>query len=92
MNYHINVSQQPDGSLAPNMMGEGVAVVSMNPDRTVIITFAGMNQAVVNLDETGTRALNYTLFNPAADIAVQTSVENLIRHIVTLNHSTPSLH
>jgi hypothetical protein len=96
MNYQINVSQQPDGSLAPNHLGEGVATVNVNNDptqpKTAIITFFGFNQAVVNFDETGTQVLNYTLLNPAADFTTQRSVENLIRYITSVPQLPVSLH
>ena len=92
MNVQINVAQQPDGSLAPSPFGEGVAIVTMNDDRTAIIMFAGMNQAVVNFDDTGTQPLNYTLFNPMADLSTQLTVENLIRHISSMAQLPAVLH
>jgi len=85
MQIQISVAQQLDGSLAPMPLGDGTAIVTMNDDptqpKTAIIMFAGLNQAVVNFDETGTQVLNYTLLNPMADIITQQTVENLIPHI-----------
>lgn len=85
MQIQINVTQQLDGSLMPMPLGEGCAIVTLNDDptqpRTAIITFSGLNQAVVNFDETGTQVLNYTLLNPMADVIIQQTVENLIPHI-----------
>lgn len=96
MNLQISVAQQPDGSLVPNPFGEGVAIVNMTDDptqpKTAIIMFAGLNQAVVNFDDTGRQVINYTLFNPAADIATQVTVENLIHHISSLQQHAALLH
>lgn len=91
MNIEINVSQQPDGSLAPNPFGEGIAIVTINGDGTAVIMFAGSNQALVNFDETMTQVLNYTLFNPAADMVTQITVENIINHMRVVAQA-PLLH
>lgn len=86
---NIPVAQQPDGSIAPHDMGPGLAVVNFTNDpgqpRTAIIAFFGFNQAVVNFDETGRAALNYTMLNPGATLQIQNSVVAIINHLTQLH-------
>lgn len=86
----IPVAQMADGSLIPHPGGMGMANANIQQEpghpKTAIIAFAGMNQAVVNFDETGLRIINYTILNPGATLQVQNTVENIIKHLTQPTH------
>lgn len=85
----IAVAEQADGSIAPNPMGPGVAIVNIQQEpghpKTAIIAFFGSNQAVVNFDDSGRSAINYTMLNPGATAQVQQSVMNIINYLTQVH-------
>lgn len=85
----IPVAEQPDGSIAFNQFGPGQAFVNIQQEpghpKTAIIAFFGSNQAVVNFDDSGRSAINYTMLNPGATVQVQQSVLNLINYLTQLH-------
>lgn len=85
-NVQIPISQQADGSIIPNPMGQGFATVLYNTDatgvKTAIIAFAGQNQALVTFDDFGRQVVSYTPFNQM----MSPSIENIIRHINQMVH------
>ena len=89
MNMNIPVAQAPDGTLFPCVDGNGTATVMYSQDETgariAIISFMGVNQALVTFDESNNQAISYMLYNPAPDLATAKSVENIIRAITQLH-------
>jgi hypothetical protein len=85
----IPVAEQADGSIAPNPMGPGFASVNIQQEpghpKTAIIAFFGSNQALVNFDDSGRSAINYTMLNPGATVQVQQSVMNIINYLTQLH-------
>jgi hypothetical protein len=80
----IPIMQNLDGSYSPHMQGMGVAIVTYNYDvtgKTAIISFAGVNQAVVTFDETGTTVVSYHMLNLMATASDMASVENIARYL-----------
>ena len=86
----VPVAEQPDGSIAFNPMGAGFAAINIQQEpghpKTAIIAFFGSNQAVVNFDDSGRSAINYTLLNPGATFQVQQSVMNIINYLTQQPH------
>jgi len=82
----IPIVQNLDGSYTPSDQGLGFAVVTYNYDisgKTAIINFAGVNQAVVTFDETGTMVVSYHMLNMMASAQDMASVENISRYLAT---------
>jgi hypothetical protein len=86
----IPVAEQPDGSIAFNPSGVGLASANIQQEpghpKTAILAFAGSNQAVVQFDDSGRSAINYTILNPGATYQVQQSVVNLINYLTQQPH------
>lgn len=85
----IPVAEQPDGSIAFHPMGVGIVNVNIQQEvghpKTAIIAFAGSNQALVNFDDSGCSAINYTILNPGATAEVQQSVMNIINYLTQVH-------
>lgn len=88
----IPIMQNLDGSYSPNVAGMGFALVTYNYDisgKTAIINFAGINQAVLTFDETGTSVVSYHMLNQYATAQDMATVENIARY---LGSATATLH
>ena len=79
----------PDGSLAVNPGGAVPILIvvshSIETGKIAVITFGGYSQAVVTFDETGSRPINYTLYNPMPDMALESSVQRIVDHYATMH-------
>jgi hypothetical protein len=88
----IPIMQNLDGSYSPHDQGMGFAVVTYNYDisgKTAIISFAGVNQAVVTFDETGRMVVSYHMLNLMASASDMATVENISRYLAS---ATATLH
>lgn len=85
MQQSISCTQEMDGSLRPDSIGQLQVTVTfsevMGQRVSGIITFGGINQASIQFDESGTQVVNYTLLNPMCDQVTQITVENIIQHL-----------
>lgn len=84
MQLNVSVTQDDLGALIPHPRGEGTACITIRHNdspKSAIISFYGINQAVVSFDDLGTRALTYSMLNPLGCSVTQRSVENLIEHL-----------
>jgi hypothetical protein len=82
----ISIAQNTDGSYSPHDQGMGMAFVSYNYDisgKTAIINFAGINQASVTFDETGSTVVSYHMLNLNATASDMTTVENIARYLTS---------
>lgn len=81
-----------DGALVITPGGGVPVLLSYSTDqlgnKTAIIAFGGVNQAVVTFDATGRQPMNFMFYNPAPDYQLEGSVRNIIQYIA----SSPTLH
>ena len=81
----IRVSQQPDGSLIPDLSGNCQVAVTFNRDDagglTGLLSFAGSNQAALTYDQSNSMIVSYHVLNVMADAATMQSIENIIHQL-----------
>jgi len=84
MRVSVRVTQDALGVLHPSPIGGGEAFITIkhNGDpKIAVISFAGMDQAMVSFDSMGTKAIAYTSLNPVACAVNAMSIENIIHHM-----------
>lgn len=84
MRLSVRVNQDALGVLHPSPIGAGEAFITIrhNTDpKIAVISFAGMDQAMVTFDSMGTKGIAYTALSPIACAVNAMSIENLIHHM-----------
>lgn len=84
MRLSVRVNQDAVGVLHPSPIGAGEAYITIKHNsepKIAIISFAGMDQAMVTFDSMGTKGIAYTALNPIASAANAMSIENIIHHM-----------
>lgn len=84
---HFAVMAQNGGLtiVGPGCGGTGEVMLSFVRNQakelTAIIAFGGHNQALVTFDAFGTAPVSYSLYNPAPNLFIEQSVQNIVQQL-----------
>lgn len=84
MQMPVRVNQDATGVLTPSFGGQGTAYITIQQGegpKTAVISFFGMNQALVSFDSLGMKGINYTCLHGGVTAVDCKSIENIIHHM-----------